>query len=442
MPPKTKQQPAFKCTECGAASLKWFGQCPECQAWGTLVDRFESQTAGRIQAATISESRAARPITEAPIDNVAHRPTGIGEFDRVLGGGLVPGAAILLSGEPGVGKSTILLELASRVAAKGTTVLYASAEESVNQVRMRAQRTNALHDTLYLASETDLSTVLGQIERLDPGLIIVDSVQTVASDTVDSLAGQPSQVREVASALIRVAKTRGVPVIIVGHVTKDGTIAGPRLLEHLVDVVAHIEGDRHTALRFVRTIKNRFGPTDEVGCFEMTGEGMTEVPDPSGLFLSERPEPVSGTCVTVALEGRRALPVEIQALVQKTNAPNPRRVTNGVDTSRVAMLLAVLERRTKHKLSEYDVYVSTVGGVKLQEPAADLAIAIAIASSIRNRPVRDGTVVFGEVSLAGEIRRVASANLRAAEAKRMGLAHVVDPSIGSIDLALAAALGN
>ena len=435
--------PSFRCTECGWTSLKWVGRCGECQRWGTVVDVTSALVSARGTApVTVGGDRVARPITQVEANSVAYWPSGIHEFDRVLGGGIVPGAAILLSGEPGVGKSTLLLEVASRAAATGARVLYVTAEESAAQVRLRAQRTGAMHDNLFLAAEVDLSVILGQIDQVDPQLVIVDSVQTVSSSSIDGIAGGTSQVREVASTLIRVSKDRNLPVLLVGHVTKDGTIAGPRLLEHLVDVVCQFEGDRQTALRFIRAHKNRFGPTDEVGCFEMTGEGMTEVPDPSGLFLSERPEPVSGTCVTVALEGRRALPVEIQALVQKTNAPNPRRVTNGVDTSRVAMLLAVLERRTKHKLSEYDVYVSTVGGVKLQEPAADLAIAIAIASSIRNRPVRDGTVVFGEVSLAGEIRRVASANLRAAEAKRMGLAHVVDPSIGSIDRALTAALGN
>ncbi|CAG7844290.1 DNA repair protein RadA [Pseudoclavibacter triregionum] len=435
-----EKTPPYVCTECGATSLKWLGQCPECQAWGTVVDRFESRTASRAQPAAIPVGHEARPITETPIERVTHRPTGIGELDRVLGGGIVPGAAILFSGEPGVGKSTLLLETASRVASTGARVLYVSAEESVSQVRLRAERTNALHPTLFLASETDLATLLGHVEQVDPALLIVDSIQTVASSEVDSLAGQPSQVREVASALIRLAKSRNLPVIIVGHVTKDGQVAGPRLLEHLVDVVAHVEGDRQTALRFARTLKNRFGPTDEVGCFEMTGAGMREVPDPSGLFLSERGTPVSGTCVTVALEGRRALPVEIQALVVPTQAPNPRRVTNGVDASRVAMLLAVLERRVGMKLAQCDVYVSTVGGVKLAEPAADLAIAAAIASAAANRPIRPEAVVFGEVSLAGEIRRVAQAKLRAQEAARVGFRTAIDTSAGTVSDALREAL--
>ena len=435
-------QAAFTCTECGAESIRWLGRCPECQSWGTLVERFEAKTGARVQPVKIGGARAARPITQTAVDYVTHLPTGIGELDRVLGGGVVPGAAILMSGEPGVGKSTLLLELCSKVASTGARVLYLSAEESVNQVRLRAERTGALHPSLYLASETDLGAVLGQIEAIDPALVIVDSVQTVASDTVASLAGQPGQVREVASALIRTAKSRNVPVVIVGHVTKDGQVAGPRLLEHLVDVVAHVEGDRQTALRFVRTLKNRFGPTDEVGCFEMQGDGMREVPDPSGLFLSHRGSGVSGTCVTIALEGRRALPVEVQALVVETSSPNPRRVTNGVDSSRVAMLLAVLERRVGVKLGGRDVYVSTVGGVKLVEPAADLAIAAAIASAAADRPVREGAVVYGEVSLAGEVRGVTNAKSRAAEAKRMGFASIVDADAGMVDAALATAIPN
>ncbi|KAB1652966.1 DNA repair protein RadA [Pseudoclavibacter chungangensis] len=437
--PRTTKAP-YACTACGATSLKWLGQCPECQAWGTIEERGTQAGGARVQAALVPASRAALSIVETPLDQVTHRPTGIGELDRVFGGGIVPGAAILFSGEPGVGKSTLLLELAARIASTGARVLYASAEESVSQVRLRAERTGALEPTLFLASESDLATVLGHIDQVDPALVIVDSVQTVASDTIDSLAGQPSQVREVASALIRVAKQRDVPVVLVGHVTKDGQVAGPRLLEHLVDVVAHVEGDRQTAVRFVRTLKNRFGPTDEVGCFEMTGDGMREVADPSGLFLSERGRQVPGTCVTIALEGRRPLPVEIQALVVATAAPNPRRVTNGVESSRVAMLLAVLERRLGIKLAQSDVYVSTVGGVRLVEPAADLAIVAAIASAASNRPVKPGTIAYGEVSLAGEVRRVTQAALRAAEAVRMGFPQVVSSESENVQTALRHAL--
>ena len=416
----------FRCTECGWTTLKWAGRCGECQSWGTIVEA--DAPTRTVAPARVAASRAARPITEVGVESAARWPSGIAEFDRVLGGGIVPGAAILLSGEPGVGKSTLLLEVASRAARQGSRVLYVSAEESVNQVRMRAERTGALSDGLFLASETDLATILGQIDQVVPQLVIVDSVQTVSSALSDGLAGGPAQVREVAATLTRVAKERDLPVLLVGHVTKDGSIAGPRLLEHLVDVVCSFEGDRQTALRFIRSLKNRFGPTDEVGCFEMTGDGIAEVPDPSGLFLSRSSSPVSGTCVAIAVEGRRAIPVEVQALIVKSAAPQPRRVVNGVDSSRVAMLLAVLERRAGIRLSDHDVYVSTVGGIRLQEPGADLAIALALASAQRERALPHTLAAVGEISLAGEIRPASSGRQRLAEAKRLGFSEVLDSS--------------
>ncbi len=436
-----KNTPGFRCSECGWTTAKWAGRCGECQAWGTVVEEgAKTGILAKVTSVNLSADAVAKPITEVSFSSDAsHTPTGVNEFDRVLGGGIVPGATILLSGEPGVGKSTLLLEVAARAAKSGTKVLYVSAEESVSQVRLRASRTGALTENLYLAAETDLGTVLAQIEAVNPGLLIVDSVQTVASASVEGLAGGPSQVREVASALIRVAKNRELPLLLVGHVTKDGTIAGPRLLEHLVDVVCQFEGDRQTALRFVRALKNRFGPTDEVGCFEMTGEGISEVPDPSGLFMSRSATPVSGTCVTVAMEGRRALPVEIQALVVASSTANPRRVTNGVDSSRVAMLLAVLERRAGLKLSDKDVYVSTVGGVRLAEPGADLAIAIAIASAFHDKPIAPTVAAFGEISLAGEVRPVASGRQRESESTRLGFSTLITDDSGSIRQALAKA---
>ena len=433
---------AFRCTECGWTTLKWVGRCAECQQWGTVVEAgAETGITRAVRAVAVPAARAARPIDEVQTEDAAHRPSGVAEFDRVLGGGIVPGAAILLSGEPGVGKSTLLLEVAARAASAGRRVLYVTAEESVAQVRLRAGRTGALHSELYLAAETDLATILGQIDEVAPELLVVDSVQTVSSAASDGLPGQPSQVREVASALIRVAKERQLPVLLVGHVTKDGSIAGPRLLEHLVDVVCQFEGDRQTALRFVRALKNRFGPTDEVGCFEMTGDGISEVPDPSGLFLSSGRSEVSGTCVTVALEGRRALPVEVQALVVGTKAPQPRRVVNGVDPSRVAMIIAVLERRAGlSKLGEHDVYVSTVGGVRLVEPGADLAIAVAIASAVRDQAVPHSLAAFGEISLAGEVRPVTAAKQRASEARRLGYSTILDVEAGSVRAAVSLAL--
>jgi DNA repair protein RadA/Sms len=383
-------------------------------------------------ATRVPTNRAAVPITQITVTDAEHRPTGIAEFDRVLGGGIVPGAAILLSGEPGVGKSTLLLDVAGRVAMRGDTVLYVSAEESVGQVRLRAERTGTLVDTLFLAAETNLGTVLGHIDEVKPSLVIIDSVQTVSSETVDGLAGGVAQVREVAATVVRIAKERGIPVILVGHVTKDGTIAGPRLLEHLVDVVMHFEGDRQTALRFVRTLKNRFGPTDEVGCFEMVGSGIEQVPDPSALFRSNTTTPVSGTCTTITMEGRRAIPVEIQALIVPSSAPQPRRVTNGVDSSRVAMLLAVLERRAKLPFQSADVYVSTVGGIRVTEPGADLAIALALASAAKDVALSPTLVATGEISLAGDIRAVTAHQLRSAEATRLGFTEVIDHSVNTL----------
>ncbi|MCS0498514.1 DNA repair protein RadA [Protaetiibacter mangrovi] len=426
--------PGFSCAECGWTGAKWFGRCPECQAWGSIVERGAPTTS--VAPASVPAARAAKPITAHVVDDATHRPTGIGEFDRVLGGGLVPGAAVLVSGEPGVGKSTLLLEVAARVARRGARVLYVSGEESAGQVRLRAERTGALDDELYLASETDLATVLGHVDAVRPGLLVIDSVQTIASAQSDGAPGQPAQVREVAGTLIRVAKERGIPLLLVGHVTKDGSIAGPRVLEHLVDVVLSFDGDRQTALRFVRALKNRFGPTDEAGCFEMTGDGIAEVPDPSGLFLSRSATPVAGTCVTVALEGRRALPVEVQALVVGTSAPNPRRVVSGVDGARVAMLLAVLEKRCRlTQLAQSDVYVSTVGGIRLAEPAADLAIALAIASAVKDTPLPRTLAAIGEISLAGEVRPVAGGRQRSAEGARLGYRTIIDAEVGSLQTA-------
>lgn len=433
---RTATTSAYRCTECGWNSAKWVGRCGECQQWGTVVETTAATGIVRTVAAQ-APTRAARPITSIDTRETPRRTTGVGEFDRVLGGGIVPGAAILLSGEPGVGKSTLLLEVAAQSARAGRRVLYASAEESLGQVRLRAERTGALHDELFLASETDLATILGHVDEVQPELLIVDSVQTVASGLNEGAPGQPGQVREVASTLIRLAKDRNLPVILVGHVTKDGQVAGPRVLEHLVDVVCHFEGDRQTSLRFVRALKNRFGATDEVGCFQQTSRGIEEVPDPSALFLghgSRQP----GTCVTIALEGRRALPVEVQALTLRSTSPNPRRIVSGVDAARVAMVLAVLEKRAHITLSNQDVYVSTVGGVRLIEPAADLAIALAVASAVSDNANPPKLVAIGELSLAGEVRAVTQHDQRRAEAARLGYHSVIDTASRTIDGALRA----
>jgi DNA repair protein RadA/Sms len=375
---------------------------------------------------------AARPIAEIDVEASRSRPTGVGELDRVLGGGLVPGAVVLLAGEPGVGKSTLLLDVASRVASGGRTVLYVTGEESAGQVRLRAERIGALADTLLLTAETDLGTILGHLAQTEPDLLVLDSVQTVASAAVEGSPGGVAQVREVAASLIAAAKERGLPVVLVGHVTKDGAVAGPRTLEHLVDVVCQFEGDRHSRLRLLRATKNRFGPTDEVGCFDLNETGIVGLADPSGLFVSREQHHVPGTCVTVTLEGRRPLATEVQALVAPSMLANPRRTTSGVDGSRLAMVLAVLQRRAGLKVADQDVYVSTVGGARVVEPSADLALALATVSSRENVALPPRLVAVGEVGLAGEIRPVTGTGRRLAEAARLGFTHAVVPA-GSIE---------
>jgi DNA repair protein RadA/Sms len=383
--------------------------------------------AGIRSAGGTPPSAPARPIGQVDAADASARPTGMEEFDRVLGGGLVPGAVLLLAGEPGVGKSTLLLEAAALVAATGT-VLYVTGEESAAQVRLRADRLGAIADNLYLAAETELDAVLGQVAAVEPRLLIIDSVQTIAAAGVDGVPGGVTQVREVASALSAAAKERAMATILVGHVTKDGSVAGPRTLEHLVDVVLHFEGDRNSRLRMVRAVKNRYGPTDEVGCFDLGEYGLIGLTDPSGLFLSRHREPVPGTCVTVTLEGRRPLVAEVQALVGQSNAEVPRRVTSGLDSSRVGMVLAVLQRRANLKIGKQDVYAATVGGVRLSEPSVDLAVALALASSVSNLTVPPDVVAVGEVGLAGEVRNVAGVPRRVAEAERMGYKRAIVPA--------------
>ena len=424
------RSPGHRCSECGWSSVKWVGRCGECQAWGTVSE------VGAVKVRTSAAIVVGRPavrIGEVDARRAQSRSTGVSELDRVLGGGLVRGAVALVAGEPGVGKSTLLLDVAAKAARQGQTVLYVSGEESAAQIRMRAERIEAMAENLFLAAETDLATVLGQIHQTKPDLVIIDSVQTIASGEVEGAAGNVSQIREVAASLIQVAKTQGISIVLVGHVTKDGSIAGPRVLEHLVDVVIQFEGERHSRLRLVRAVKNRYGPTDEVGCFDLSDVGIIGLPDPSGLFLSSRDLMVPGTCVTVALEGRRPLVGEVQALLAATTAPSPRRTTSGLDSSRVAMILAVLDKRAHVPVRQADCYVSTVGGVKVSEPASDLAITLAMASSVSDRPLPPGVVAMGEVGLAGEIRAVTGIPRRLAEAARLGFRHAVVPtgSMGS-----------
>ncbi|MER6895170.1 DNA repair protein RadA, partial [Amycolatopsis sp. NPDC000740] len=355
------------------------------------------------------------------------KATGVPELDRVLGGGLVPGAVALLAGEPGVGKSTLLLEVAYQWAVTAGRSLYVTGEESAGQVRLRAERTGNVHGEMYLAAESDLSAILGHVDAVKPGVLIVDSVQTMASPQVEGSPGGVTQVRAVTSGLVALAKERGLPVVLVGHVTKDGSVAGPRVLEHLVDVVLQFEGDKHSTLRMVRGIKNRFGAADEIGCFELTEEGIVGVPDPSGLFLSRTAEPVPGTAVTVAVEGKRPLLGEVQALVSSSGMPQPRRAVSGLDSARIAMVLAVMEKRGRMKLGDKDVYVATVGGMKITEPAIDLALVLALTSSLHDVALSPRLVAVGEVGLAGEIRRVPNVARRLAEAARLGFTHALVP---------------
>ena len=375
-------------------------------------------------------STPARRIADVELDTTRTRATGVDELDRVLGGGLVPGAVVLLAGEPGVGKSTLLLEVAAKAAAR-SRVLYVSGEESAGQVRLRAERTGSVHDDLYLASESDLESVLGHVDDLAPSLLVVDSIQTMSTTTVEGSPGGVTQTRAVTVGLTALAKQRGLCVLLVGHVTKDGGIAGPRVLEHLVDVVLSFEGDKQSTLRMVRGVKNRFGPADEVGCFELRDEGIVGLPDPSGLFLarfgSAGETVVSGTAVTVVMDGRRPLLAEVQALVAGANIPSPRRAVSGLDSSRVAMLLAVLERRGGLKLHDAEVYTATVGGMKVVEPAADLAVALAVASAQRDVSLPPDMIVLGELGLAGELRRVNGVGRRLAEAARLGFTRALVP---------------
>ncbi len=423
--PARAAKPAYRCTECGADSLQWVGRCPECQAWGSVT---EIGASTRRAVAASAVTRAARPIGELSPDEARARPTGVSELDRVLGGGLVPGSVVLLAGEPGVGKSTLLLDVAHRYAASGTRALIVTGEESTAQVRLRAERIGAVDPNLYLAAENDLGALLTHLGDVTPGLLVVDSVQTISTDSIDGAAGGVPQIRAVAAALISVAKQRGIVTVLVGHVTKDGAIAGPRVLEHLVDVVLHFEGDRHSSLRLVRATKNRHGPSDEVGCFEMREDGMVGLTDPSGLFLSDRSSAVAGTCVTIAVEGRRALATEVQALTNSVNyGATPRRAVSNLDSARVAMLLAVLSRHSRLPMGDVEVYVATVGGIVASEPACDLAIALALASAVRELPIPPTVCAIGEVSLSGDVRRVPNLARRLAEAGRLGFTTVLVP---------------
>jgi DNA repair protein RadA/Sms len=425
-----KVKTVFACQECGAQSSKWLGRCPDCGAWNSLVEeRPLPESAGAIAEKRYSLAAAAGPQLYANIDTlVAERlSTGIGEFDRVLGGGVVPGSLVLIGGEPGIGKSTLLLQAAAHFAQTVGSVLYSSGEESEHQIKSRGERLGIASAPLYILAETCLERILEEIARLRPAFLIVDSIQTVFSLKFQSAPGSIGQVRESATQLLFAAKGQNIPTFLVGHVTKEGSLAGPKALEHIVDTVLYFEGEKHHSHRIVRAVKNRFGAVSELGVFEMTGTGLRAVPNASSLFLSERPAGAPGSAVLCCVEGSRPLLVEVQALVSTSTYGNARRMASGLDHNRLSLLLAVLEKRAGLNLIAEDVFVNVAGGITVDEPAADLGIVAAVASSLRNRPVKAGTAVFGEVGLAGEIRGTSQASLRVREAAQMGFTRCIVP---------------
>jgi DNA repair protein RadA/Sms len=418
----------YLCQQCGTASPKWAGQCPSCGAWNTLVETAaQPRSGGRAPSAAraMAGISSLTPIGAVESAEAARLATGNGEVDRVLGGGFVPGSITLFGGDPGIGKSTLLLQVAALLAARGLPVVYVTGEESVAQVRGRAERVGAVVDNLHLASTTELETALAAIDAASPALAIVDSVQTLTSGELAGPAGSVGQVREVAARLAEAAKTGGTCVALVGHVTKEGTVAGPRTLEHLVDAVIYLEGERLGATRLLRAAKNRYGSTDEVGVLEMRGDGLAAVEDPSRFFLESDEVPSAGAAITIALEGTRPLAVEIQALCAPAGYGSPRRATTGIDVNRVLMLIAVLARHAGLNLTGHDVYINVAGGLRIDEPAADLAVAVALASSMRERPVQPATAVAGEVALSGRLRAAVRAERRLLEATRLGFARVI-----------------
>ena len=419
----------FVCTDCGGESLRWAGQCPHCQAWNTLQEfQVRKAPGGRSRPSQGSTGAKPVPLTELDAEAAPRNSLGWGELNRVLGGGIVPGSLVLVGGEPGVGKSTLLMHAAQQIAAKGGKVLYATGEESPQQVRMRAHRLGAMEAGILLFAENDLDAICDAIRAEAPQLAIVDSIQTVTDAGFEGSAGSVTQVRESAGRLMRLAKEVGVPIFLVGHVTKDGAIAGPRVLEHIVDTVLYLEGDRRQELRVLRAMKNRFGSAEEIGVFAMGEAGLEEVPDPSSALLSQATTRSPGTAIVAALEGTRPLLIEIQSLVNENQNAIVRRIANGVDINRLHMLIAVLEKRANVKFGKSDVFVNVAGGIRITEPAADLGLALSILSNENNRPLPDGLVVIGELGLAGEVRRVGQLERRLMEAARHGLTRALIPA--------------
>ena len=417
----------FFCQNCGHEESKWLGQCPACREWNTFVE--EKVTS--VKAGTVRDKKEAQIVALSSVetDEDERMMTEMAELDRVLGGGIVPGSLVLVGGDPGIGKSTLLLQVCQRLAAMNKKILYISGEESLKQIKLRANRMGDFSHTLFLLCETNLDMIRGVIEQQTPDMVVIDSIQTMYNEEVGSAPGSVSQVRESTNILMQLAKGLGISIFIVGHVTKEGTVAGPRVLEHMVDTVLYFEGDRHASYRILRAVKNRFGSTNEIGVFEMQKSGLVEVENPSEFMLSGRPEHASGSVVACAMEGTRPMLMEIQALVCKSSFGMPRRTAAGLDYNRVNLLMAVLEKRAGLPLSSYDAYVNIAGGIRMNEPAADLGIVMAIASSYKNKPVSEDAIVFGEVGLSGEVRAVTMPEQRVAEAKKLGFKTCILPEV-------------
>jgi DNA repair protein RadA/Sms len=422
-----KTETLFVCQSCGHKVGKWLGKCPECGEWNSLVEE-KTQLSRHSKNGFRLREVTAVPFTEIEPQDDRRLASGVTEFDRVLGGGIVSGTLVLIGGDPGIGKSTLLLQVADKLSESGTRVLYVSGEESERQIKLRGERLGVAANNVFLLPETNLENIFREIERLKPGAVIVDSIQTVFSSVLESAPGSVSQVREVAHQLLLLAKNRGVPVFLIGHITKEGSIAGPKALEHIVDTVLYFEGERHHNHRIVRAAKNRYGAANEVGVFEMTGRGLMPVANPSQMFLQERPQNVAGSIVTACMEGTRPLLVEIQALVSGNKYGTGRRMTQGLDQNRVALLIAMLEKRAGLQLSGDDVFVNIAGGLEVDEPAADLGVVTAIASSFKNVNVDPHTAVFGEIGLTGEVRGAMQASVRAREAQALGFKKIVMPA--------------